>query len=85
LPHVKDDKGTPRPLNELVARAFLGKPQGRQVVHLDGNKRNCAPHNLAYAPDPDAEFDFYKHLMEETRTPETAAYRQDLAREQRRP
>jgi hypothetical protein len=69
LPHVKDDQGKPRPLNELVARAFLGKPQGRRVIHLDGDKGNCAASNLLYAPDHDADFDFYAQLMQPANHP----------------
>lgn len=38
-------------LCDLVAEVWIGpRPEGHQVVHIDGNKRNNKPDNLKYKP-----------------------------------
>jgi len=43
-------------VHALVAEAFIGpRPQGLQVAHLDGDKGNCVPANLAYVTHKENE------------------------------
>lgn len=42
-------KGKPKDVHQLVALGFIGeRPDGKEVAHLDGNKLNVSPSNLAY-------------------------------------
>ncbi|MFT9539153.1 NUMOD4 domain-containing protein [Mycobacteroides abscessus] len=50
----------------LVAAAFLGKPPPgcmKIPVHRNSDYTDCAPDNLVYEPDEDAEFRFFDQMM----------------------
>lgn len=51
-------------VEELVARAFLGAPRGRRLIHLDGDNWNCALENLSYVEDDDAAFNALEKLLQ---------------------
>ena len=48
-------------VHALVARTFLGLPEGRQVRHLNGDKRDNRLENLAYGTQSDQEQDKILH------------------------
>jgi hypothetical protein len=50
---VKNGNAYTRHVNHLIAKAYLSEPTRRDftsVIHLDGNKANCAAENLAWRP-----------------------------------
>jgi hypothetical protein len=47
--HTPEGKNTLVLFARLVAETFIGKPNGRLIVYLDGNSDNCRLDNLAYA------------------------------------
>lgn len=57
-----DGKRSNHPIHKLVCKAFHGEnPGGKQVRHIDGNKLNNKPENLAWgsAKDNAADRDFH--------------------------
>lgn len=52
------------PVHRVVARCFLGEcPPGQQVRHLNGNRLDNRPENLAYGTPADNEADKVAHGM----------------------
>lgn len=50
---MRDHEAFTRSVNQLVGRAFLPKPPRydfTNIIHLDGDKTNCAVSNLAWRP-----------------------------------
>ena len=60
---MQDDYGEKRvvPVHLLVARTFLGKPNGRIVRHLDCDRSHPFLSNLAYGSREDNEDDKFGH------------------------
>jgi hypothetical protein len=52
-------------VHHLVAAAFLGpRPLGQEIRHLDGNKENSRPSNLAYGTHAENMADYSRHFHE---------------------
>lgn len=53
---------TPMTLHRAVAEAFLGpRPEGKQIRHLDGDRKNCSLSNLVYGTKLENEADKLRH------------------------
>jgi hypothetical protein len=53
---------TPMTLHKAVMLAFAGpRPQGTEIRHLDGDRKNCRLENLAYSTRTENEADKERH------------------------
>lgn len=60
----RDNRQTTRTVHSLIAEAFIGpRPEGMEVRHLDGNRRNCRLSNLAYGTHAENMADMIEHGM----------------------
>lgn len=58
----RDGVAVKESLHVVVAEAFLGpRPKGKECAHLDGNKQNCLPENLAWKTHRENEADKERH------------------------
>ncbi len=61
-PTVALGRKNTRTLHSLVAEAFLGpRPEGQEVRHIDGNRRNPAAANLCYGTRTQNIYDAIAH------------------------
>jgi hypothetical protein len=60
--YAADKSVRPRVIHQLVTEAFIGPcPDGQEVRHYDGDKKNCTLGNLIYGTRSDNYFDKYRH------------------------
>lgn len=77
----QDGRPKMRLVHRLVAEAFLGPvPEGREVNHKDGNKRNNGNANLEYVTHSENNKHAYRTGLRQAKTEHLAVYR----RKQRR-